>query len=120
MGTSIRIKDVILNGESEGKTFYEMQEKARPFGWSTFDDSIMDLYQDGQISEDTALAYASKRPVVKRGIDQLKSAKGEKTTDIEGLRIDSQYSRRQQSEQPKEFGLGINLEMEERNSRRNK
>ncbi len=103
MGTSIRVKDVILNGESEGKTFYEMQEKARPFGWNTFDDHIIDLYQEGQISEDTALAYASRRPVVKRGIDRLKSAKGEKTTDIEGLKIDSQYSRRLKSEQPKDL-----------------
>jgi twitching motility protein PilT len=118
MGTSIRVKDVILNGESEGKTFYEMQEKARPFGWSTFDDYIMDLYQAGLISEDTALAYASKRPVVKRGIDQLKSAKGEKTTDIEGLRIDSQYSRRLKSEQPKEFGLGLDQDMGKGNPRK--
>jgi len=120
MGTSIRVKDIILNGESEGKTFYEMQEKARPFGWSTFDDYILELYQDGLISEETALAYASKRPVVNRGIDQLKSAKGEKTTDIEGLRIDSQYSRRLRNEEPKEFGLGLNVEMEKDISRRDK
>jgi twitching motility protein PilT len=120
MGTSIRVKDIILNGESEGKTFYEMQEKARPFGWSTFDDYILELYQNGLISEETALAYASKRPVVNRGIDQLKSAKGEKTTDIEGLRIDSQYSRRLRNEEPKEFGLGLNIEMEKDISRRDK
>jgi twitching motility protein PilT len=120
MGTSIRVKDIILNGESEGKTFYEMQEKARPFGWSTFDDYILELYQNGLISEETALAYASKRPVVNRGIDQLKSAKGEKTTDIEGLRIDSQYSRRLRNEEPKEFGLGLNVEMDKDISRRDK
>ena len=120
MGASIRVKDVILNGESEGKTFYEMQEKARPFGWSTFDDHILELYQNGLISEETALAFASKRPVVKRGIDQLKSAKGEKTTDIEGLRIDSQYSRRLKSEQPREFGMGLNADMETDNSRTDK
>ena len=120
MGASIRVKDVILNGESEGKTFYEMQEKARPFGWSTFDDHILELYQNGLISEETALAFASKRPVVKRGIDQLKSAKGEKTTDIEGLRIDSQYSRRLKREQPREFGMGLNADMETDNSRTDK
>jgi len=52
------------------------------------------LYQDGLISEETALAYASKKAVVKRGIDQIKSARGEKTTDIEGLKIDQEYGRR--------------------------
>jgi twitching motility protein PilT len=120
MGTNIRVKDVILNGESEGKTFYEIQEKAKPFGWSTFDDYILDLYQNGLISEETALAYASKRPVVNRGIDQVKSVRGEKTTDIEGLKIDSRYSRRLKSEEPKEFGLGMDLEMEKDTSRRDK
>jgi twitching motility protein PilT len=94
MGTSLRVREIILNGESEGKTYYEMQQQAKPFGWRTFDDHILDLYQRRLISEETALAHASKRPVVKRGIDQMKAAKGELTTDIEGLKIDTTYSRR--------------------------
>jgi len=32
--------------------------------------------------------------VVKRGIDQIRSSRGEKTTDIEGLKIDQEYARR--------------------------
>jgi twitching motility protein PilT len=118
MGSSIRVKDVILNGESEGKTFYEMQQKARPFGWTTFDDYILELYRNGLISEDTALAYASKRPVVNRGIDQLKAAKGEKTTDIEGLKIDSRYSRRLREGPAKEPEELPGLEIDEGYSRK--
>lgn len=94
MGNNLRVREVIINGESEGKTFYEMMEQAVPFGWMTFDYCIIRLYQDGLISEETALAYASKKAVVKRGIDQIKSARGEKTTDIEGLKIDQEYTRR--------------------------
>ncbi len=94
MGNNLRVREVIINGESEGKTLYEMMEQAAPFGWMTFDYCIIRLYQDGLISEETALAYASKKPVVKRGIDQIKSARGEKTTDIEGLKIDQEYARR--------------------------
>ena len=113
MGTSLRVKEVILNGESEGKTFYEMQEKARPFGWTTFDDYVLELYQNGLISEETALAYASKRPVVKRGIDQMKAARGEKTTDIEGLTVDPTYGRRLDDDQPKEYEHWLTLKMDE-------
>ncbi|WP_353740611.1 type IV pilus twitching motility protein PilT [Desulfoferrobacter suflitae] len=94
MGTNLRVREAIVHGESEGKTFYEMIQQARPFGWITFDDNIIDLYQHGLITEETALAYASKRAVVKRGIDQIKAARGEKTTDIEGLQIDQEYSER--------------------------
>ncbi|MGA7878288.1 MAG: PilT/PilU family type 4a pilus ATPase [Desulfoferrobacter sp.] len=101
MGTNLRVREAIIKGESEGKTFYEMTQQARPFGWITFDDYIVDLYQQGVISEETALAYASKRAVTKRGIDQIKAARGEKTTDIEGLQIDKGYSQR--IGQPKAF-----------------
>jgi twitching motility protein PilT len=38
LGTNLRVKDAILNGESEGKTFYEIMEAGRPFGMTTFDD----------------------------------------------------------------------------------
>ncbi len=101
MGTNLRVREAIINGESEGKTFYEMTQQAKPYGWVTFDDYIADLYQQGIITEETALAYASKRAVVSRGIDQIKAARGEKTTDIEGLQIDKGYSER--IGQPKAF-----------------
>lgn len=94
MGSNLRVREAVVNGESEGKTFYEMMQQAKPFGWSTFDDCIMKNYEDGLITEETAMAYASKKAVVNRGIDGIKSARGEKTTDIEDLRIDSEYARR--------------------------
>jgi len=94
MGVNLRVREAIINGESEGKTYYEMMQQAKPFGWSTFDDCIIKNYEDGLITEETAMAYASKKAVVNRGLDQIKSARGEKTTDIEGLKIDQEYSRR--------------------------
>jgi twitching motility protein PilT len=91
MGTNLRVKEAVTQGESEGKTFYEMMQQAKPFGWTNFDDHIVGLYTEGIITEETAYAYASKRAMVKRGIDQIKSARGEKTTDIDGLKIDQDY-----------------------------
>jgi twitching motility protein PilT len=93
MGNDLRVKEVILQGESEGKTFYEITEGNRAFGWGTFDDSILGLYQDGLVTQETAVAYASKRAVVRRGIDRIKAARGEKITDIEGLEMDRDYGR---------------------------
>jgi twitching motility protein PilT len=37
------------------------------------------------------MAYASRKAVVGRGIDTLKSAKGEKTADIDELNMDDEY-----------------------------
>lgn len=94
MGSNLRVKEAIVQGEAEGKTFYEMMQQSRPFGWMTFDDCIIRLYEEGAVTEETALAYASHRAVVSRGIDQVKAMRGEKTTDIEGLRLDSDYRRK--------------------------
>ena len=51
----------------------------------------MKLYENGFITEETAMAYASQKAVVNRSIDTLKSTKGEKTSDIEGLNMDDEY-----------------------------
>jgi len=94
MGTNLRVKDAILHGEADGKTFYEIIEASSAYGWTTFDRFIIGLYKKGMISEETALAYATSKGVVGRGIDGVKSARGEKTTDIEGLEIDSGYGKK--------------------------
>jgi twitching motility protein PilT len=91
LGVNLRVKDAILNGESEGKTFYEMMQAGRAFGMTTFDENIITLYEQGLIIEETALAFASRKGIVGRGIDSLKSARGETTTDIEKLEIDRAY-----------------------------
>lgn len=91
MGTNLRVKDSILNEESEGKTFYEIITDGEAFGMTTFDKYIINLYKHGLITEETAIGYASRRAVVGRGLDFIKSSRGEKTTDIDALEIDHEY-----------------------------
>jgi len=93
MGMNLRIEEVILNGESEGKTFYDIIHDSEALGMQTFDTHILQLYQDAVITEETALSYASKRSVVARGLDAVKAIKGQKTSDIEDLSLDKEYSR---------------------------
>jgi twitching motility protein PilT len=91
MGANLRVRDSILHGEAEGKTFYEIIEGSQPFGMMTFDQCISELYRDGLITEQTALSYSSRRSVTGRAIDSIKSSRGEKTTSIEDLSIDRAY-----------------------------
>ncbi len=92
MGKNIRMEEIVLNGESEGKTFYEIIQDSESAGMQTFDTHILRLFRDGVISEETAMSYASKRSVIARGLDSIKATKGEKTSDIEGLSLDVEYS----------------------------
>ena len=91
MGMNLVIKDMILHGEVEEKTFYNSIRGLTAFGMMTFDQCIIDLYKKEIISEETAMAYASKRAVVGRGIDTLKAEHGEKTSDISDLSMDVEY-----------------------------
>ena len=93
LGSNLRVKDAILQGESEGKTFYEIMQAGKPFGMTTFDDFLVSLYEQGLITQENALAYASRRGVTGRGIDTVKAARGEATTDIDTLQMDREYEK---------------------------
>jgi len=93
MHTNLRIKDLILHGESEGKTYYDVIHDGIAFGMMTFDDYIIGLYEKGLITEETAMAYASRKGILGRGIDSIKSSRGEATTDIKDLKVDHNYGK---------------------------
>ncbi|MDB6110350.1 MAG: pili retraction protein, partial [Pedosphaera sp.] len=87
MGSNLRTKESIVQGEGEGKTFYEIIESSQSFGWRTFDAAALEAYDQGLITEETAMLYCSKRGPVTRGIDNLKKARGETTTQLSALRM---------------------------------
>ena len=93
MNNNMRVKDTILNGETEDKTFYDLVREGDAYGMWTFDQHIVKLYTQGLISEQTAKGYATRKAIVARGIDSVKASKGEKTTDIEGLSMDEDYAK---------------------------
>jgi twitching motility protein PilT len=93
MHTNLRVKDLILHGESDGKTYYDVIHDGKAFGMTTFDDYIIGLYEKGLITEETAMAYASRKGVLGRGIDSIKSSRGEATTDIKDLKVDHDYGK---------------------------
>src|SRR3954470_14135534 len=80
MGSNLRIRDSIIMGEGEGKTFYEIIEASGSFGWKTFDMAVLELYDQGLVTEETAMLYCSNKGVMTRGLDKIKKTRGESTT----------------------------------------
>ncbi len=93
VSTSLRVKEVILHGEAEGKTFNDIIIQGRPFGMITFDDCIIDLFDKGLITEGTAISFATNRAVVNRGVDAIKKGRGEQTSVIANLEVDKGYGK---------------------------
>jgi twitching motility protein PilT len=94
MGNNLRVKDSIEHGESEGKTFYEIIEASGSFGWKTFDMAIMELFEQGMVTEETAILYCTNKGVMTRGIDKIKKTRGESTSTLTGLAIDMEYGKK--------------------------
>ena len=82
MGSNLRTRESIVFGEAEGKSFHEIIEASYTFGWRNFDQSCLELYEQGVITEETALLYCTKRGSVQRGIDNIKKRRGENTTEF--------------------------------------
>ncbi len=87
MGSNLRTQETIRLGETEGKSFYEIIEASQAFGWRTFDYSALEAFEQGKITEESALLYCTKRGPVMRGIDNLKKARGEQTHNLSSLRM---------------------------------
>jgi twitching motility protein PilT len=87
MGSNLRTRETIVQGESEGKSYYEIIEASQTFGWRSFDAACIEAYKKNIVSEETALLFCSKRGHVARGIDAIKKTRGENTSDISDLRM---------------------------------
>src|ERR1043166_4868371 len=87
MGANLRIKDAIIQGETEGRSFYEIIEASATFRWRNFDMACLDAYDQGLITEDTAQLYCTKKGPVTRGIDNIKKRRGEITSTMSNLQM---------------------------------
>ncbi|RKX61260.1 MAG: twitching motility protein [Thermodesulfobacteriota bacterium] len=79
---TLRTREIILKGESEGKTFYDAMAQGGPYGMQTFDQDIISLFKKGLIEEDIALYNAVRRDIVGRQIELIKKQKGLEEMDI--------------------------------------
>ncbi|GAB6060892.1 type IV pilus twitching motility protein PilT [Desulfonatronum parangueonense] len=91
MANTLRIKELISNGESGEKTFYNVLETGETYGMFTFDQHLAKLYTAEQITEETAMDTASDRSRLGQTINRIKTIRGEKVTNIEGLELDLNY-----------------------------
>src|SRR3989442_707399 len=86
LANTIRSNELIMNGEQEGKTFYDVQEVGEPYLMITFDQALLSSYEQGIITEETAIAYSTRKSVEQRGIDHVKQKRGERTTTLKAPR----------------------------------
>ncbi|HEY2138575.1 MAG TPA: PilT/PilU family type 4a pilus ATPase [Chthoniobacterales bacterium] len=88
LGNNLRTRETIAIGEGEHRSFYEIIEASSPFGWMTFDQSILNAYENDHITEETARLFATRKGRVSRGLDLIQKARGVDNDLDSGLRLD--------------------------------
>jgi twitching motility protein PilT len=87
MGSSLRTRESLLYGESEGRTFQEIIEAGTTLGWHSFDQSLLKAYEADLISEDTALIFCAHKHKMRKDIDLLKKLRTGVFEEPSGLRM---------------------------------
>ncbi len=87
---TLHVQDLIINGETEQETFYDLQEQGEVYGMRTFDGSLAELFRQGKINEQTALLNASSKGTLRQALDKIKHEQG-LASDNTKLEIDDEY-----------------------------
>jgi len=87
---TLRIKELILQGETAERSIYGVLEMSATQGMRTFDQHFLTLYEAGLITGETALLSASDRTRLGQMIDRAKAQRGDKATSLtlDGLEDD--------------------------------
>jgi len=93
MQNNLRVQELVHHGETTDKTFYNIIMDGEGLGMQTFETDLLRAFRQKLITERTALSYSIHRAVMRQKIDQVKSSRGEKTTDIEDLSLDREYGK---------------------------
>jgi twitching motility protein PilT len=89
IGSSLRTRESIRQGESEGKMFHEIIEAGSTLGWHTFDQCLLEAFQNGVVTEETVMLQCTDKGRVRRNLDVLQKRKSAKDPEsMSGLKLD--------------------------------
>jgi twitching motility protein PilT len=76
MGSSLRTRETIVYGESENKSFQEIIEAGSTLGWHSFDQSLVEAFKAGLVSEETAMLCCTNKGKMRRDLDVILRGRG--------------------------------------------
>lgn len=75
MGSSLRTREAILVGESETRRLSDIIEAGGTAGWHSFEQSLLKAYEEGLITDETALLYCVNKTQMRQRLDTANKQK---------------------------------------------
>ena len=69
MGSSLRSREAIALGENDTRRLPDIIEAGNPYGWHTFEQSLLIAFADDMITEETAQLYCTNKTQMHQRID---------------------------------------------------
>jgi twitching motility protein PilT len=88
MGSNLRVREAVLLGEGELRSFHEIIEDNNVHGWHTFEQSLLRFFREGRISEEIAMLYSVNKPGMRKAIDLARKEMGESDDGPTDLSLD--------------------------------
>lgn len=69
LGSSLRSREAIALGENEGRRMSEIIEAGHPYGWHSFEQSLLKAFAEDLITDETALLYSTHKTQMHQRLD---------------------------------------------------
>jgi twitching motility protein PilT len=87
MGTGLRTREAILMGENDIRSFHDIIESNYQNGWHSFEQSLLKLFKEKTITEETAMLYSVNKPNMRKAIDMAKKTMHGEDLTPSGFRL---------------------------------
>ena len=71
MGSNLRSREAMQQGENENRRFADIIEAGSTLGWHSFEQSLTKAYEDDLITEETALLYSINKSQMRQRVDAV-------------------------------------------------
>jgi twitching motility protein PilT len=75
MGSNLRTREAIALGESENRRLIDAIEAGSTSGWHSFEQSLTRAYEQGLITEETAILYCVNRSQMRQRLDAINKSR---------------------------------------------
>lgn len=87
MGNNLRSRETIQLGESDVRNYADIIEQARQDGWCTFEQSLTERFNEGIITEETAMLLSVNKSRMRMKLDLAKKSAGKDDATSGGFKL---------------------------------
>lgn len=88
VGSNLRTREIVQLGESDARNMHAAIEAGVALGWHSFEQDIVQHFETGNITEETAMLYSVNKPVMRQQLDLSRKRMGIDDSTPHGFKLD--------------------------------